>query len=68
MVSFTADAWVKNSCCLKFFALLRKTFLKSRSSGLVESDMKDQFFGHGFSIPESIKDKGSQVLDLLLVV
>jgi hypothetical protein len=60
MVSFTADAWVKNSCCLKFFALLRKTFLQSRSSGLVKANVQDQLFlRHGISIPEGLDLAGS---------
>jgi hypothetical protein len=37
---------------VEIVSLVGETFLQSRSAGLVKANVQDQFFGHGFSIPE----------------
>jgi hypothetical protein len=45
---------------VEIVSLVGETFLQSRSAGLVKANVQDQFFGHGFSIPEGLDPAGSE--------
>jgi hypothetical protein len=66
VVGFLTDAWVKNACFVKFVPLVSEAFLQSRGARLVKANVQDELFlGHGFSIPEPIKNFGLSHSDLV---
>jgi hypothetical protein len=55
------NTWIQNPRLLEIISLGCKSFLQSRSSGLMKSDMQDELVvGHGFSIPEGLGPNGSK--------
>jgi hypothetical protein len=51
---------------LEALSLGSKGFLQSRGSGLMKANVQNQFFGHGFSIPESNQRVGCSMANALI--